>query len=329
MFYNYGPRTINLYAEGESRTLESVIGTREYGENEVIQEYFGYEPRLSIKYSLDAFSSLKLSYGISNQYMHLISNTAAVTPVDVWKLSNNYLEPLRATQYSLGYFRNFKSNAYESSFEVYYKDLENIVEYVDHAELLLNESLETDVLNAQGHSYGAEFYVKKIKGRLNGWFSYTYSRSLRQVNSIYEREIVNNGEYFPSNYDKPHDLTIVGNYKISRRYSFNFNFTYSTGRPTTAPLYRYQAGNLLGIDEYSFRNQLRIPDYHRLDLSLVMKTSLKKSKLWESSWVFSVYNAYGRRNAYSVFYRQQFPAGPYKLSVIGTIFPSVTYNIKF
>lgn len=328
-FLNYGPRNVNLYLEGESKREETITGVQEFGKNDLIQSYYGFEPRLSFKYSLDAFSSIKASYGISNQYLHLISNTAAVTPVDVWKLSDKYIEPLRATQLSLGYFRNFNNNSYETSAEVYYKKLDNIVEYIDHADLLLNQHLETDVLNAVGNSYGAEFFLKKIRGRLNGWLSYTYSRSFRTVAGQYQREVVNNGNPFPANYDKPHDVTLVGNYKISRRYSFSFNFTYSTGRPVTAPLYRYQAGNLLGIDEYSFRNQLRIPDYHRLDLSLIMKTSLKKSQLWESSWVFSVYNAYSRMNAYSVFYRQQYPAGPYKLSVIGTIFPSVTYNIKF
>ncbi|MDN5204562.1 TonB-dependent receptor [Fulvivirgaceae bacterium BMA10] len=328
-FFNIGPGSINTYDESGSRSEATIVGEQQFSNGEVIQRYDGIEPRVSFKSMLGPTSSLKLSYGITNQYLHLISNTAAVTPVDIWKMSDPFLKPLRASQYSLGYFRNFKDNAYESSVEVYYKKLDNIVEYIDHAELLLNNHIETEVVNAEGNTYGVEVSIKKNKGRLNGWASYTYSRSLRKVQANTARETVNNGETFPSNFDKPHDLTIVGNYRLSRKYSLSFNFTYNTGRPITAPLYRYRVGNLISVDEYSNRNELRIPDYHRLDLSLTIKTNQRKTSKFESDWVVSVYNVYGRKNAYSVFFQQQVPEGPKRLSVIGTVFPSITYNLKF
>ena len=328
-FRNLGPGTVQMYDNTGSRSIETNIGERKYEDGEVISQYYGIEPRFSFKSILNRTSSIKFSYGIANQYLHLISNTAAITPIDIWKMSDTYLKPLRSTQFSLGYFKNFKENTFESSAEIYFKDLNNIVEYIDHADLILNENLETDVLNADGQAYGLELSVKKNKGRLNGWMSYTFSRSLRKVVAPTEREVVNGGSFYPSNFDKPNDLTVVGNYKLSRKFSLSFNFTYSTGRPVTAPLYRYRIGNLISLDQYSERNALRIPDYHRLDVSLTIDTSIKKKRKFDSSWVISIYNLYARRNAYSVFFRQQFPEGPRKLSVIGTMFPSVTYNINF
>lgn len=328
-FSNLGPGTVEIYDDSGSRSAETSIGERLYADGETVRQYYGIEPRFSFKSPLSPTSSLKLSYGIANQYLHLISNTAAITPIDIWKMSDTYLKPLRSTQFSLGYFRNFKENTFESSAEVYFKDLDNIVEYIDHADLILNENLETDVLNAKGHAYGLELSIKKNRGRLNGWMSYTFSRSLRKIIAPTDREVVNGGSYFPSNFDKPHDLTVVGNYKISRKFSLSFNFTYSTGRPVTAPLYRYRIGNLISLDQYSERNELRIPDYHRLDVAFTIDTSIKIKRKLDSSWVISLYNLYARRNAYSVFFRQHFPEGPRKLSVIGTMFPSVTYNVKF
>lgn len=328
-FRNLGPGTVQMYNNTGSRSIETNIGERKYEDGEVISQYYGIEPRFSFKSILNRTSSIKFSYGIANQYLHLISNTAAITPIDIWKMSDTYLKPLRSTQFSLGYFKNFKENTFESSAEIYFKNLDNIVEYIDHADLILNENLETDVLNADGQAYGLELSVKKNKGRLNGWMSYTFSRSLRKVVAPTEREVVNGGSFYPSNFDKPNDLTVVGNYKLSRKFSLSFNFTYSTGRPVTAPLYRYRIGNLISLDQYSERNALRIPDYHRLDVSLTIDTSIKKKRKFDSSWVISIYNLYARRNAYSVFFRQQFPEGPRKLSVIGTMFPSITYNINF
>ena len=262
--------------------------------------------------------------------MHLLSNTTAITPTDIWKLSDTYVRPQIGDQYAVGYFHNTRGNAIESSVEVYYKKIQNLIEYRDGAAILMNDQLETDLLTGRGRAYGAELFLAKNIGRLTGWLSYTYSRTLRQIEGSSATERINQGQWYPANVDKPHDFTIVGNYQFTRRVRLGFNFTYSTGRPISLPEGTYQLGSL-DIAHFSARNQYRVADYHRLDLSLSIDGSLKKKKNWDSSWTFAVYNLYGRDNPYSVFFQND--AGgtlnAYRLAILGRPFPSITYNFSF
>ena len=325
-----GPQNVALYPADQPRTPGSVIDTLRYGAGETVVSYQGLEPRAALRIGLTTNSSVKLSYNRMRQNMHLISNTTAITPTDIWKLSDPYVRPQIGDQYALGYFRNARNNAIESSVEVYYKDLQNLVEYRDGAQILLNDQLETDLLTGRGQAYGAELFVAKNRGRLTGWLSYTYSRTLRQVDGASASERINQGDWYPANFDKPHDVTVVGNYQFTRRIRLGFNFTYSTGRPVTLPEGTYQVGSQV-LAHFSGRNQYRIRDYHRLDLSISVDGNLKKKKKWDSSWTFAIYNLYGRNNPFSVFF-ETYRGGSlsaYQLSPLGRPFPSVTYNFKF
>ena len=336
LFHNLGPGNVYIYQDSIPKDPFSIIDTLQFSKGKVIKSYGGFEPRISVKLGIGPGSSVKLSYNRMRQYIHLISNTTAITPVDIWKTSNKYISPQIGDQITVGYFRNFAKNTIETSIEAYYKKTSNLVEYKDGANLLLNETLEADLLEGKGRAYGIELQAKKKTGRLTGWTSYVYSRSERQVNGEFDEEQINFGEYYPSNWDKPHNLKATGNYRITRRWSFAANFTYSTGRPFTAPYskYRINSGKLLhniSVAIFSQRNQYRIPDYHRLDISVTLGESHRKYRKWKGSWTFSVYNVYGRKNAYSVFYKdvnETLPM-PYKLSILGVPFPSLAYNFTF
>src|SRR5690606_9358362 len=193
-------------------------------------------------------------------------NTTTMSPTDIWKLSDPHIQPQIGDQYSIGLYKNFVTRDVETSVEAYYKDITNFLDFKSGAQLILNPAIETDVISTEGKAYGLEFMVKKQKGKINGWVSYTYSRSLLRTPSQFDSEIINGGAYYPSNYDKPHDFTLVGNYRFNRRFSISYNFTYSTGRPITIPLLKY---NFEGVQRlhYSDRNQFRIPDYYRSDLA--------------------------------------------------------------
>jgi len=206
-FMYVGSKTVFQYEEYLSRTEENIIGETTYANNEVINTYDGFEPRISLRYSINDATSIKVGFNNINQYIHLISNTTTIAPADIWKLSDPYLLPQRVTQYSLGFFKNFSNNTIETSIEGYYKDQQNIIEYKDGASLILNDHLETELLNGLGKSYGVEVYFRRTVGFLRGWVGYTYSRSLRQIVGSYPEELINGGDWFPSNFDKPHDLT--------------------------------------------------------------------------------------------------------------------------
>ena len=330
MYRSYGPGDVFIYSEESPGRGSALTDTLQYTGNQTIKNYGGLEPRISLRYSLDDETSLKASYNRIYQYIHLVSNTTAITPYDIWMGSNYYLQPLVADQYSVGYFKNYDNNAWETSAEVYYKDIDNLVDYKDGADLVLNPTIETELIQGKGMAYGLELLVKRSKGKLNGWGSYTYSRTLRKMEGADAESTINRGEWFPSYYDKPHDFTISGSYKITRRWTASSNFTYSTGRPFSVPENGFIFDGVL-VGNYTERNNGRIPDYHRLDLAFTLDTSLKIEKLWESSWTFAVYNLYGRKNAYSVFFKDTADDRPqaYKLAILGAAFPSVTYNFKF
>ena len=322
-----GPRDVLTYQPGLSRSDNTVTGSLAYGRGQALATYHGPEWRLAAKYLLNENTSVKASYNRTRQYIHQLTNTTVVSPTDNWKLSDGYILPQVADQFSLGYYRNLHSNSIEVSVEAYYKKLYNFLDYKDGATLLLNPHLETDVVNARGRAYGAEFLVRKTTGKLNGWLSYTYARSLVQVNTATDR--VNEGNWYPSNYDKPHDVTLVGNYRFNRRISASLNFNYSTGRPITLPLSQYYLGNVLRVF-YSDRNAYRVPDYYRVDVAFNLEGNHKIKKLAHGSWTLAVYNVLGRRNPYSIYFQaQQGQINGYRLSIFGQPIPTVTYNFRF
>lgn len=336
-FLLYGPVEMRFYQENAPLDPATFLGSWISGtKKDVVSRYQGLEPRFSFKWELRNSSSLKIGYNRMNQYVRQISNSASITPADYWKSSDMYLKPLISDQISAGFFKNFKNDNYETSIEVYYKNLQNEVDFKNGATIIMNEALEQALISGRGRAYGAEFMIKKSQGRLTGWLSYTYSRSFKQIDGPYPQEKINRGEWYRSNYDKPNDLSAVVNYKISRRFTFSSNFTYSTGRPATFPEVKYQIGST-EVVYFSDRNKYRLPDYHRLDLAITYEGGLKKVQKWRSNWVFSVYNVYGRHNPFSVYYNRQQPTqfnnyqtyALYKFSIIGVPIPSFTYNFWF
>ena len=322
-----GPELVNNYLPNESRSASTITGVTSYGSGQIIQTYQGPEYRLAARYSLTPNSSLKASAGRTRQYIHQLSNTAAMSPTDTWKLSGRYIRPQVGDQLALGYYRNFRQNTIEASVEGYFKTTRDFVDYKSGAVLILNPHLETDVLNAKGRAYGVEFLLRKATGRLNGWLSYTYARTLVQVNTATDQ--VNGGAWYPGNYDKPHEATLVGNYRFSRRFSTSTTVNYSTGRPITLPLAKYYVNNTLRL-LYSDRNAYRVPDYFRVDLSLNIEGNHKIHKFFHSSWTVGVYNLTGRQNPYSVYYKSQNGnINGYQLSIFGSPIPTVTYNVRF
>jgi hypothetical protein len=329
-FYHYlGPKTVSYYTPGLPKSSATLAGTEQFSGGEIIKTYHGPEYRLSLRYTIGSQSSIKMSYNRMRQYIHMLSNTAVISPTDTWKLSDPHIRPQVGDQISLGFYRNFKQNTIEGSIEVYYKEIKDFLEFKGGADLILNETIETDLMNAFSKAYGVEVLLKKKTGKLNGWISYTYSRALVKAVGEFASERINNGEFFPANHDKPHDFTIISNYRFNRRFSLSSNFTYSTGRPITYPTARYNLNNTSRI-HYSERNQFRIPDYYRWDLSMNIEGNHKIKKLAHSSWTFSVYNVTGRKNVYSIYFATEGnKVNGYKLSIFGEAIPTITYNFRF
>jgi hypothetical protein len=263
------------------------------------------------------------------QYIHQISNTTSPTPIDLWQVSNSYLPPQIADNFSLGYFLNLNNNVWETSAEVFYKNMQNLVEYKNFPQLFLNNHLETELLSGRGKAYGGELFIRKLKGWWTGWASYTYSQTMVQVASALPSESINGGAWYPSNYNKPHTINIVINRKIGRAGAFSFIGSYSSGRPLTAIESSYIVDSTV-VPVYSERNKYTIPDYIRFDVSFTIGNVFPKI---DDSLVFSIYNLFGTENAYSVFFQRPsnsyFIPKPYKLSVLGAPLPSLTYNFKF
>jgi len=312
---------------------------------ENIKGYNNLEPRVSIKYQLNNTSSIKASYNRMAQYIHLISNTTASNPLDIWTPSTNNIRPQTGQQWALGYFRNFKNNAYEFSVETYFRSTENQIDYIDGAELFINELLEGDVISGQGRAYGAEFYLKKNEGRLTGWFSYTLGRTELKIDGINYRDDLENrsGQWYPTRYDQTHNLKLAGFYELNKRWSVSANFTYLSGTPTTFPTHRYEIEYLtIPENANNSRNNLRIPDYHRLDISFTLlgKEVNRRGKVRKNrdSLVITFYNVYNRLNPFSIYFWQgedrvamgdPAPTRATQVSILGSIVPSITYNFKF
>ncbi|MEM0518741.1 carboxypeptidase-like regulatory domain-containing protein [Aequorivita sp. MCCC 1A16923] len=324
-----GEATQNVYEADVPKSENSIVEVKHYDKNEIIETYGGPEYRIAARYLLGSDFSVKAGFNRTIQYLHLLSTNTTQSPTDIWKLSDLNIAPQRANQYSLGFFKNLPASDVEFSLEGYYKTMTDLLDYKIGAQLILNDNLETELLQGEGKAYGIEFLVKKNSGKFNGYFGYSYSSSQVKLDSQIMQERVNNGEFFPANYDKPHDFSVVANYKLTKRFSFSGNFTYQTGRPITYPIGRYVfAGEEQVL--YSDRNQFRIPDYYRLDLGVNIEGNHKLNKLAHSFINISVYNVLGRNNPYSVFFVND--AGEikaYKTSIFSIPVPTITYNFKF
>lgn len=328
--YNYlGPNSVNYYAPGQPVNEDNVTETIDHKKGKIINTYSAPEFRFSIRYAVSPSFSVKAGYNSQAQYIHMLSNTTAIAPTDIWKLSDPNIKPQRGDQVSLGFYKNLKSNTIETSVELYYKNIRDYLDYKPGATLLLNQQIETDVINTRGKAYGVEFLVKKPGGKLNGWISYTYSRILLKSDNPDLGILVNNGDFYPANYDKPHDVTLTGNFRLTHRFSISLNSTYSTGRPITLPIGRYYyAGSQRVL--YSDRNAYRIPDYFRTDLSINIDGNHKVHQKTHGSWTIGFYNLLGRRNPYSVYFvSENGLINGYKLSIFGSVIPFINYNIRF
>jgi hypothetical protein len=329
IFSALGPGTVYQYEPNAPKNEQTIMDTVAYSENRVIKNYNGPEYRVSARYKLGDNTSVKGSYNRTRQYIHMLSNTVSVSPTNTWKLSDADIAPQIGDQISAGFYQDLKNKTLEFSVELYYKWLRNVIDYKTGSSLLLNENIEQDILQGNGRAYGVELLLQKKTGKLSGWIGYTYSRTFLQFDGNSPEETINGGEYFPANYDKPHDLNIVTNYKITRRYSCSLNLVYSTGRPVTYPTGIYRFGNSYRIN-YSDRNEFRIPDYFRLDLGFNIEGNHKVKKLAHSFWTFSIYNVFGRNNPYSIYFTSEDnEIKGYELSIFGAPIPTITYNFKF
>jgi hypothetical protein len=319
-FQNIGKSTVYYYDENYLR-----YDSANFASGEIYNTFSGLEPRIGVNYILNEVSSVKASYSRTRQYIHLAQNSTAGTPLDLWFASSPNVKPQIADQFAIGYFRNFSDNKIETSAEVYYKNMQHTIDFKDHAELLLNKEMEGELRFGKSSAYGLELMVKLNANRLNGWISYTYSASRREFSEI------NGGKEYSSPYDKPHDVSVVLNYDLSRRLAFSTNWVYSTGAPVTLPIGKAQYGNAY-IPIYSDRNAYRLPDYHRLDFSVILSSREKPERKWSSEWNFSVYNAYGRKNVWAINFVND-EDNPNELQAQKTylfsIVPAITYNFKF
>jgi hypothetical protein len=324
-----GPMTVNQYVPGAPITDSNVIGEETFGQGNTVETYHGPEFRVSARYTLDNKSSVKAGFNTMRQNIHLMSNTSSIAPTDAWKLSDTYIRPQTGGQASVGYYRNLAKNRLEFSSEVYYRYMSNLLDYRSGANIILNENIEQDVLNSDGKAYGLELLVKKSTGSLKGSLAYTYSRSLMKTSAEPSIEKINNGDYYSSNFDQPHHLVLTANYELSKRVNTSLNLNYSTGRPITLPISKFDYAGSERV-YFSERNAYRIPDYFRVDFSINLEGSHKIKKLAHSSWSLGVYNLLGRSNPYSVYYTPvEGQLRGYQLSIFAQPIPFITYNFRF
>lgn len=340
-FSNIGKETINLYENNQPvwydkelglYKMADYIGKQTYASGKTIQNYNNFEPRIGLAYIINDEQSIKASYNRMAQYLHLISNTAAPTPLDIWTPSSKYLKPEIVDQVALGYFHNFKEAKYSLETEVFYKTGKNKVDYIDGAELIGNEALERVILVGESRAYGLELMVRKNLGKLTGWVAYTLSKSeQRTPGRTADEPGINQGKWYRTAYDKTHDLSITAMYDLSTKWNFGASFTYQTGRPATFPDGQFDyLGNR--IPTFGARNSNSLPAFHHLDISATYTPNPTSRKNWRSEWVFGIYNLYGRSNAASISFRENADIKgqneAVRMSVFGIV-PSVTYNFKF
>ncbi|MCL2650585.1 MAG: TonB-dependent receptor [Candidatus Azobacteroides sp.] len=318
IFQNIGPGTVYNYGD-DHKVQDSVV----YNSRQIYYTHKALEPRVGLVYKLNPNSSVKANYAHNVQFMQLANNSASGSPLDVWFSASPNIKPQQVDMFSVGYFRNFKDNMFETSAEIYYKDLKNVIDFADHANLMLNRHLEGEIRTGTGKAYGLELMVRKNTGRLTGFTNYTLSRSERTIPEI------NNGKTYLAPYDKTHVFNIVMNYEISPKFNVSGNWVFATGNPTTYPTGGMDIeGERFPI--YSGRNEYRMPNYDRLDLSLNYIPNPNSKKRWKSEWNVSLYNAYGRKNAWIISYNQEDGKPPVaQMTYLFGIVPSITYNFKF
>ena len=335
-FFNVGGRDIQTYLNAANPKANEATGIQTYAPGEIIESFTGLrglEPRLALNYKVGAATALKGSYNRSRQYLHLISNNTTATPVNVWRPAGKFIEPATVDQVALGIAHNLQEGGIRLTAEAYYKTFQDLVDYKDGADLIFTEYIETELLRGDGRAYGAEFLVEKKTGDVTGWIGYTLSRTERLVNGATRDTRINNGQWYPANYDKLHDLTVVANWSISKAWEAGGNFAFQSGRPITYPDSRGEFEGMY-FPVYTNRNGARTPASHRLDLSFTYTPQSKRAKKWgESSLAFGAYNVYARRNPYSIFFRADFSqptnVQAYRLSIFGSVIPYFTYNFSF
>lgn len=340
LFYRFGAQEINTYANNNPTIYNPIYniyeeatptGSITYGKGEKIVSFDNLEPRISVSYVLNDDQSIKASYNRMAQYLHILSNTQSPLPMNIWTPSGPFIKPQLLDQYALGYFRNFNNKKYSLETEVFNKNVQNRLDYIDGADLLANNNIEQVILNGKARAYGMEFLLRKNTGRLTGWIAYTLSRSEQKTTGRSPEEPgIANGNWYLSPSDKLHDITITGNYKYNPKWAFSANFSLQSGQPVTYPNGYYEFGDL-HIPNYSTRNENRLPTYHHLDLAATYTPKPDKKKGWQSSWVFSIYNIYNRKNAASIRFTTNDETGvneARRLSIFG-ILPSISYNFKF
>lgn len=328
-FMALGPGTVYLYNPLYSKAQNTLIDSLNYGAGSIMRTYAAPEVRLSLNYLLPGATSLKLNYNRTSQYLHLLTNTTSISPTDTWKMSDYHTGPQKGDQLAAGLFFGIAGNDYELSLDGYYKWLKNLIDYKGGARLTMNDRIEQAIIPAEGRSYGVEIMLKKNRGKLKSTLNYTWSNVRLRSTSELGPEMINDGAYYPASYDRPHDLNLQVNYLFSRRVDWSMNLVYSTGRPVTYPVTWYDHGGIPVI-YYSDRNQYRLPDYFRWDISMNIYSSLKASRLFRPSWNISLYNLTGRENIYSVFFRiEHGKIRGYALSIFGRTIPTVSYRIDF
>ncbi|WP_108867222.1 TonB-dependent receptor [Aquimarina aquimarini] len=320
----YNP-TLGIYERGTE------IGETNYKKSESIENFGNIEPRASLAYQLNDKSSIKMGYSRAAQYIHLLSNTTSVTPLDVWTPSGKYIKPQLSDQYALGYFRNFKDKTYSLELEAYYKTTDNRIDYIDGSDLIGNNAIETEILNGESRAYGLEFLFRKNKGKFTGWLAYTLSKSeQRTVDANAGGPGINNGDWYNTAYDRTHDISLTGAYQLNKKWTLSANAVFQTGRPVTYPNGQYEYEGL-SIASYSDRNSDRLPAYHRLDISATYRPNNKPNRRWKGEWVFGIYNVYNQKNAAAISFGQNAETGANEATrtAIFGIVPSVMYNFKF
>jgi len=341
-FTRLGQDEINVYANNQPviynqqfKKYESAqaTGTESFERSDALATFQNFEPRVSLSYALDDNTSIKASYNRMAQYLHLLSNTASPTPLDVWAPSGRFIDPQLLDQFAIGYFKSLKNGDYSLETEVFYKDIQNRIDYINGANLIANNEIETVILNGQARAYGLEVLFKKNEGRFTGFLAYTLARSEQQTLGRTATEPgINNGEWYSSPFDKTHDISINGSYELSKKWTFNANFLFQTGQPTNYPVGQYEIQGLnVPIFDDNRRNADRLPAYHRLDISATLTPEKNKNRKWKGEWVFGIYNLYGRENAASINFsqnRETLRNEAVQTSIFGLV-PSVTYNFEF
>ncbi len=339
-FLRLGQNELNLYTNDNPVSFNEdlqiyekadPIGTESFKRSEIIKSYSNLEPRLAVAYQLNENSSIKASYNRMSQYLHLLSNTSSPTPLDVWAPSGKYIKPQLLDQFAIGYFKTINNNQYSLEIESFYKNIKNRIDYTDGANLIANNAIEQIILNGKARAYGLEVLFRKNEGLFKGWLAYTLSKSVQKTEGRTPSESgINNGNWYRTPYDKTHDISLTGSYEFNKKWTFSSNFLVQSGQPTTFPNSQYEY-NGITIPNYEARNSSRLPIYHRLDLAATYVPKPNSTKAWKSEWVFSVYNAYNRKNAASITFRENRMTGvneATRLAIFGII-PSVSYNFKF